>query len=86
METINVYSLNGYTSYLDGATVYFDDKDCGTLDTSRTRPSTNDAQYIEFRSTTRDCDTASSIKIESTSGMGLAICGITVFDADQFPI
>jgi hypothetical protein len=87
VQQVDVYSLNGYTSWLDGATVYIDDVDCGNLDVRNTRPSQNDSQMIEFRNTSRDCQNGgSSIRIETTHGSGLAICGIAVYSGDQFPL
>jgi len=88
VSTIQVFAATGYEAYLDGATVYIDNVDCGDLDSGNARPSAAAPQWIEFRNTSRNCRdlTGSNVRIEQTSGNALVLCGIMVHSEAMFPL
>ena len=65
---------------MNGATVYIDEHECGTLDTS------NADQMVTVRMQSRDCRSGSSIRIENSGSAGIAMCGIAVFKDTEFAL
>lgn len=76
----------GSEDIMNGATVYIDEHECGTVDTSDAQPSANEAQYVSVRMSGRDCREGSSVKIVQTSSAGIAMCGIKVFKDTEFAL